>query len=319
MHFQILFGLISITTILALIIYKRQSVFNIVVFKALNADKIFDYKNSKLIFRIKPKVRSKINAVLTMADPFLFVQNDELYLFYEEKSELNDGIIKAFKTSDLITWQDLGTILTETCHLSFPFVFKFENEIYMMPETFDFKSLCLYHFTDFPYGCTLNRHLMSGEHFIDSHIFKQDNTYFLFTSTVNCELRLFYSVDLIDWTLHPMSPIAEGVKFSRSAGSIVNVNGKKYRVTQDTSKLYGENFHIFEINKLSTTEYEESLVHENLIKKDMSWNREGGHHFNSVLFKGRYISAFDGKKRISYLEKISYPYFRVFQKLTNHN
>ena len=316
MYFQILFTVILITTILALVIYKRQSVFNIVIYEAPDANKVFDYQNSKLIFWIKPKVRSKLNAVLTMADPFLFVHNDELYLFYEEKSELNEGMIKAFKTSDLSVWQDLGVILTETCHLSFPFVFKLENEIYLMPETFDFKSLCLYNFTNFPYGCTLNRKLMSGEHFIDSHILKQDNIYFLFTNTTDCELRLFYSSDLIDWTLHPMSPIAEGVKFSRSAGSIVTVNEKKYRIAQDTSNMYGENFHVFEINKLSVTEYEESLVHENLIQKDMSWNREGGHHFNSVLFKGRYISAFDGKKRISYLEKISYPYFRIFQKLT---
>jgi len=317
MHFQILIAIITITTILALVIYKRQSVFNIVVYEAPSATKVFDYQNSKLIFRIKPKIRSKINAVLTMADPFLFVHNDELYLFYEEKSELNEGVIKAFKTSDLLTWTDLGTILTETCHLSFPFVFAVENDIYMMPETFDFKSLCLYHFTDFPYGCTFKRQLMFGDHFVDSHIFKQDDIYFLFSNTENCELRLFYSTDLITWTIHPMSPIVVGVKYARSAGSIVHVHDKKYRVAQDTSKLYGENFHIFEINKLSTTEYEEHLVHEDLIQKDMSWNREGGHHFNSVLFKGRYISAFDGKKRISYLEKVSYPYFRVFQKLTS--
>jgi len=89
MHFLIFIVIITITTILALVIYKRQSVFNIVVYEAPSATKVFDYQNSKLIFWIKPKVRSKINAVLTMADPFLFVHNDELYLFYEEKSELN--------------------------------------------------------------------------------------------------------------------------------------------------------------------------------------------------------------------------------------
>ena len=47
MHFQILFGIISIITVLALIIYKRQSVFNIVVYEAPNAAKIFDYQNPK--------------------------------------------------------------------------------------------------------------------------------------------------------------------------------------------------------------------------------------------------------------------------------
>ena len=231
-----------------------------------------------------------------MADPFLFVYKDELFLFYEEKSELNEGIIKAFKTNDLKVWHDLGIILSESCHLSFPFVFEYGNEIYMLPETFDFKSLCLCNFTDFPYGCTFDRKLMSGDHFIDSHIYKNEAVFYLFTNRADDELRLFYSYDLIQWTKHPKSPIVKGNKFSRSAGSIVKVGDKQYRVAQDTSKIYGENFNVFEIYKLSINEYEESLVHENVIKKDVVWNGEGGHHFNSIFYKGRYISVFDGRK-----------------------
>ena len=210
----------------------------------------------------------------------------------------------------------MGVILSETCHLSFPFIFEHKHEIYLMPETYDYKSLNLYHFTDFPYGCTLNRNLMTGVHFIDSHIYKSEGVYFLFTNNLDDELRLFYSYDLNDWSLHPKSPIVKGKKYSRSAGSIVQIAEKRYRVAQDTSNMYGDNFHIYEINKLTITEYEESLFRENVIKKDMKWNIEGGHHFNSVLFKDRYISVFDGKKRVSNLEKISYPFFRVIQKLS---
>jgi len=317
MFILIIFAIVIISVILILIIYKRYSVFNIVVYETKNANKIFDYQNSKLIFKIGPKVRSKLNAVLTMADPFLLVYHDELYLFYEEKSELNNGVIKAFKTGNLKNWQDLGVILSETCHLSFPFIFEHEQEIYLMPETFDYKSLSLYHFTDFPNGCTLNRNLMTGEHFIDSHIYKSEGVCFLFTNNSDDVLRLFYSFDLIEWTLHPQSPIVTGKKYSRSGGSVIKVDDKLYRIAQDASNMYGDNFNVFEIKKLSVTEYEESLVHENVIKKDMKWNIEGGHHFNSVLFKDRYISVFDGKKRVSNFEKIAYPFFRIIQKFTS--
>jgi len=317
MFILIIFAIVIISVMLILIIYKRYSVFNIVVYETKNANKIFDYQNSKLIFKIGPKVRSKLNAVLTMADPFLLVYHDELYLFYEEKSELNNGVIKAFKTGNLKNWQDLGVILSETCHLSFPFIFEHEQEIYLMPETFDYKSLSLYHFTDFPNGCTLNRNLMTGEHFIDSHIYKSEGVCFLFTNNSDDVLRLFYSFDLIEWTLHPQSPIVTGKKYSRSGGSVIKVDDKLYRIAQDASNMYGDNFNVFEIKKLSVTEYEESLVHENVIKKDMKWNIEGGHHFNSVLFKDRYISVFDGKKRVSNFEKIAYPFFRIIQKFTS--
>ena len=234
MFLLIIFASILMSILLILIIYKRYSVFNIVVYETPNANKIFNYHSSKLIFRINPKIRSKLNAVLTMADPFLLVVHDELFLFYEEKSELNDGVIKGFKTGNLIDWQDLGVILNETCHLSFPFVFEHDHEIYLMPETFDNNCICLYNFTDFPKGCTLNRILMSGVPFIDSHIHKKDGIYYLFTNSSNDELRLFYSSDLMDWTIHPKSPIVIGNKFSRSAGSIVNVDEKNYRVGQDT-------------------------------------------------------------------------------------
>ena len=317
MFVLIIFAILIVSVLLILIIYKRYSVFNIVVYETKDANKIFDYQKSKLIFRISPKIRSKLNAVLTMADPFLLVHNNELYLFYEEKSELNNGVIKAFKTSNLKNWQDLGVILSETCHLSFPFIFEHDHEIYLMPETFDYKSLSLYHFTDFPHGCTFNKNLMTGEHFIDSHIYENEGVYYLFTNNSDDELRLFYSFDLTEWSLHPKSPIVTGKKYSRSGGSILKNDDKLIRIAQDTSNMYGDNFNVFEIKKLSVTEYEESLVHENVIKKDMKWNVEGGHHFNSVLFKDRYISVFDGKKSVSNFEKIAYPFFRIIQKFSS--
>jgi len=308
-------SLVLLAGLSILIVYNRQSVFNIVVYETIHADRIFNYRSSKKIFRLKPKVRSKINAVLTMADPFLFVYKDELFMFYEEKSELNNGIIKGFKTQDLKNWTDLGVILSETCHLSFPFIFEFDNEVYLMPETFDKMSLSLYRFENFPYGCTWSRELMSGPHFIDSHIYKQHDLFYLFSNKSDDELCLYYSTDLMNWTQHPKSPIVEGNKYARSGGGIVSVRDKYYRIAQDTSNIYGDNFHVFELKKLTVDDYEESLLLENVIKKDLNWNAEGGHHFHSVFFNGRYITVFDGKKRVSYIEKISYPFFRFFQKL----
>jgi len=74
MFVLIIFAILIVSVLLILIIYKRYSVFNIVVYETKDANKIFDYQKSKLIFRISPKIRSKLNAVLTMADPFLLVQ-----------------------------------------------------------------------------------------------------------------------------------------------------------------------------------------------------------------------------------------------------
>jgi hypothetical protein len=50
MFVLIFFAVISILILISLVIYKRQSVFNIVVYETKRADKIFDYQSSKLIF-----------------------------------------------------------------------------------------------------------------------------------------------------------------------------------------------------------------------------------------------------------------------------
>lgn len=42
----------------------------------------------------------------------------------------------AISTDHGLTWKHLGTALDEPWHLSYPFVFRWQGEVYMMPEGF---------------------------------------------------------------------------------------------------------------------------------------------------------------------------------------
>ena len=46
-----------------------------------------------------------------LADPFLFVNNDKLHLFFEDKQYMRNGVISMISTSDLITWSKPKIVL----------------------------------------------------------------------------------------------------------------------------------------------------------------------------------------------------------------
>ncbi|MCD8025717.1 MAG: hypothetical protein LUF33_01970 [Clostridiales bacterium] len=80
------------------------------------------------------------------ADPFLFEYEDDTYLFAEYFSyKLRRGIIVCSKYDKLKDKFDkYKEIISEAYHLSYPFVFKYNDEIYMMPEANESKNIvCL--------------------------------------------------------------------------------------------------------------------------------------------------------------------------------
>jgi len=66
-----------------------------------------------------------------VADPFLYVEGDTLFLFFETKTitsmQGDIGVARSFDKG--ATWEFLGIALDEAWHLSYPFVFKYENEV----------------------------------------------------------------------------------------------------------------------------------------------------------------------------------------------
>ena len=58
------------------------------------------------------------------ADPFLIVNNNELFIFFEAKAPYRDGWIEGYRTKNMVDFDPLGVVLREPYHLSYPFVFK---------------------------------------------------------------------------------------------------------------------------------------------------------------------------------------------------
>lgn len=259
---------------------------------------LFDIENHKIIKRVNSSRNPfSMRPVVIVADPFLYVYKNELFLFYEEQIGLTGkGVIKMTKTRDVKSWTKPVLVLEEDFHLSYPNVFEINGQIYMMPETGDNKSIQLYTPNVDLTEWTFHKTLLRDRHFVDSDIVYHQGTYFLLSTDYSEKtniLRLFYSDKLdADWMEHAQSPIAKGENVGRCGGSVINHNGNLYRPCQLTKKRYGEGLDIYKITDLNRDAYKEERI-KTIIPNGSDVYKYGGHHFNFCVFKNKEVIATD--------------------------
>lgn len=283
---------------------SKTECFKIRLFTAKQEDDVFDLSNFNELYTIMcTQSEWNLHPLIIVADPFLFVHKNKLFLFYEEKFLHRPGIIKMINTTDLINWSEPITVLEESYHLSFPWVFEDDGYIYMIPESGADHSIRIYKANnDNLSSFTLETILLREENsdFADSSIIKKDGIYYLLTTVRRNNtnnLLLYYSQFLLrGYKKHPSSPIVIDNKYGRNAGSLLNINGKTYRLAQDCVMRYGDNVHVFVVDELSKYSYKEHIVVMDLFDKNNPFYNEGGHQYNMVRFKDKLIIATDAKE-----------------------
>lgn len=236
-----------------------------------------------------------------VADPFLINENSIWYMFFEVyNSKSKHGDIAVATSSDGTKWKYEQIVLDEPFHLSYPYVFKWKNEYYLIPESYETNSIRLYRAADFPSRWSFVGVLLEGRDFLDPSIVHFNDKWCIFASTVgNDTLRLYYADDLQGpWFEHAKSPIVEGDKnIARPGGRILEYNGRIFRYTQDAYPTYGNQIWAFEITLLTPTKYEEKKVSEDPIVKasGSGWNAKSMHHIDPhQVKKNKWIASVDG-------------------------
>lgn len=204
------------------------------------------------------------------ADPHVIVENNQTYVFFEELDiSENQGRIACGVLTNTGFENKPTTVLSEDHHLSYPFVFKHQNEIYMVPESASIRTISLYKATNFPDQWEHVSNIMEDIDAADTTLFEHDGLWWLFTSGISHpsvderdQLLLFYTNDVLsgDWHPHPLNPVVTGVDRARMAGPIYKKNDDWFRPSQFGGTRYGFGINIAKIHTLSTTEYRETLV-----------------------------------------------------------
>ena len=222
-----------------------------------------------------------------LADPFVFKENNKNYLLGEEFNfQKSKGAIAIYKINKK-NYERLGLCLEENFHLSFPYIFKFENTLYMIPETLDINEIRIYKCEDFPLKWKYFKTIKKNISAVDSMLFFNRGLWWLFTNISNKKtdlfstLNIFYSNNPIsdDWKSHKKNPVIFDVNKSRNGGIILHKN-KVFRVSQSPSFYeYGYETTISKIEILNPNDYKEKIVRN--IKPNFKKGILGTHHFHN--------------------------------------
>lgn len=236
-----------------------------------------------------------------IADPFLVYEESTWYLFFEVyNNETQQGDLAVATSKNARRWEYQQIVLDEPFHLSYPYVFKWHNDYYMIPESFEAGSIRLYRADNFPTQWSFVGTLLDSGFVDPSIVFFNDKWWLFATHNSNDVLRLFFSDDLQGiWHEHPKSPIVEGDNHkARSSGRILKFNDRLYRFTMDVAPGYGTHqVWAYEITELSSEEFSEVLARpEPILQANGSgWTSQGMHHIDvHQIGRNKWLAAVDG-------------------------
>jgi len=227
------------------------------------------------------------------------------YMFFEVLDKADDkGKIGLATSVNGYHWNYERLVLEEPFHLSYPYVFKWENDYYMIPETYQANAVRLYKAAGFPYEWKFEATLIDNECYVDSSLCYFNDYWWLFTSSINWDtLHLYYAKTLTGpWQKHPKSPLITGDKSTaRPGGRAIVLNNKIIRYAQDDLHIYGEKVRAFEITELSPTAYAEKEVSDSpiLSPSGSGWNAIGmhtvdPHAMDTTVNSDSWIACVDG-------------------------
>jgi hypothetical protein len=217
------------------------------------------------LYRCRPLVPPKDRF---WADPFAVVHDGRRYIFFEEYLyATGKGHIAAVEVDKDGMRGPPRTVVERDYHLSYPFMFEWGGEHYMVPETEDNGTVELYRATSFPYEWEPARVLMSGVNATDATLAEIDGRWWMFANMAVPgasqwdELHLFHAPSpLGPWTPHPQNPIKSDVRSARPAGRLFRWRGAWHRPAQDCSERYGYAMTINRIEQIDTSTYREVEV-----------------------------------------------------------
>jgi hypothetical protein len=224
------------------------------------------------------------------ADPFLWTdKTGHSHLFFEDLSySTQKGVISYVALDPLTkTWHGSPRVVLERdYHLSYPFLFEHEGEIFMIPETSANRTIEAYRAAPFPTTWTPHRILMKDIIAADATLYRDGATWWLFASVQEDsgpnwdELSVFFSDSPFGhWTAHPANPVISDCRRARMAGNVFrDMQNRLIRPAQNCEESYGAALLFCEITELTSTTYAERP----LFMKRPPPRCSGLHTWNSV-------------------------------------
>ncbi|TVZ25563.1 hypothetical protein JM83_0488 [Gillisia sp. Hel_I_86] len=229
-----------------------------------------------------------------LADPFVIMENQEYYIFFEHQAEgnANIGLLKSQNGQE---FEYLGEVLDEDFHLSFPQVFKYNGAFYMLPETKQAGHVLLYKAENFPNNWKLYDTLIKNVALQDPAILISDSLYLISGRSENLTQYVYTSASLNGkWKKDKRFTLRKGDE-TRAAGNFFNIEGRWYIPFQKNNNGYGSGVSLYELNITGRNIKFKRIIKSYLTKSDkIKLFNKGMHHFSITKLDKDYFSVFDG-------------------------
>ena len=244
-----------------------------------------------------------------VADPFLHIQDGTIHLFFEVLSPKRDptaAIGHAVSDDDGESWRYTGLAVDADRHLSFPYVFNDDDEMYMIPDignSGDYRAPArLYRATSFPLEWQPVAEIITGpDRYQDTVVFEWGSQWWAITGTgSNDELSVYYSETLTapEWTPHPENPVVtDRLSAGRPGGRPIVRDDSIIAFFQDCTAEYGDKLRAYEITSLDTKTYEDRALSDEAVLEGsggLGWNSGRMHHLDLQSVNGEVYCAYDG-------------------------
>jgi hypothetical protein len=201
-----------------------------------------------------------------LADPFGQMIEENLFVFCEKcNMDTGFGELTIIELKNNV-YSNPKIFFTElTCHLSYPFMFNYQGETYLVPESRQNRSIILYKAEKFPEKWIQVNTIAKDINASDSTIFYFNDMWWLTytdqTIGEHSSLCILYSESLFgQWKSHPGNPVKQDIRSARPAGTPFIKDKILYRPSQDCSRIYGGKISINKVKKLTTSQYLEETV-----------------------------------------------------------
>ena len=197
------------------------------------------------------------------ADPFAIMENGAIKVMYEKyDNALRKGKIESVTFTDSFNAASLQ--MEKEFHLSYPYLFRDGDVIYMIPESSEASCVDLFRMESG--GWKKVKTLIHNFEGVDPTVCKWEGRWWMFCTSrqkKGSDLRLYiYYSDTVEgtWKPHQLNPVKTSICSARPAGTPFSRDGLLFRPAQDSSRSYGRRIAIQEVTILTENAFEEREV-----------------------------------------------------------
>lgn len=242
-----------------------------------------------------------------VADPFLIPDEGEWHMFFEvyNRSRYPTGAIGHATSENGYDWRYNGLVLTHVVHLSYPYVFKWDGEYYLVPDQQRPESdarVTLFRADPFPSRWTPVTTIVSPPRRTSDHVvIRFNDRWWCFVGhQPTGSLYCYFSDDLLetDWTAHEANPVVwNRPHASRPGGRPLVSDDHIVIFYQDCDGGYGRRLYAYRITELSPDTFAEHRFQDAPVASGdglVGWRSGRMHHIDPWPVEDGFMCAVDG-------------------------